>query len=59
VRLLSRRTRRPAEIVERARDLGDVLRDHVRFEERVVFPFLEAALSSRELEALARLLGDE
>jgi hemerythrin-like domain-containing protein len=59
VRVLSRRTRRPDEIVERAHDLGDVLHDHVRFEERVVFPFLEESMSSSELAALARRLGDD
>lgn len=56
VRLLSRRTRRPAEIAERARDLGDVLHDHLRFEARVVFPFLEETLSSHELEALCAVV---
>jgi hemerythrin-like domain-containing protein len=45
--------------VERVHDLGAVLRDHVRFEERVVFPFLEEGLSRRELDALARRLDVE
>lgn len=59
VGLLSGRTRRRGEIVDRARDLGDLLHDHVRFEERVVFPFLEESLSHRELDAIARGLGDD
>jgi hemerythrin-like domain-containing protein len=56
VRLLRERARGGADRVERVHDLGDVLNDHVRFEDRVVFPFLEEVLSRRELDAVARRL---
>jgi hemerythrin-like domain-containing protein len=38
--------------IERIHELGDLLHDHVRFEERELFPAAEAALDP---EALARL----
>jgi hemerythrin-like domain-containing protein len=37
---------------ERVRELGDLLREHVRVEERELFPAVEAALSDEELEEL-------
>ncbi len=48
--------------VEDLRALGDLLHDHVRHEERVLFPRIEAALDEQQLaELAARLLaaGDE
>jgi hypothetical protein len=45
---------RPA--VEAARELGRILADHVRFEERTVFPHLERTLPADRLAAIdARL----
>ncbi len=38
---------------------GDALTDHVRLEERQLFPLIEAALPDAELERLVALLGDE
>ena len=37
---------------ERVRELGDLLREHVRVEERELFPAVEAALSGDELQEL-------
>ena len=37
-----------------ARTLGEMLNDHVRFEERQLFPLLEDRLPAQELEALGR-----
>ena len=37
---------------ERLRTLGDLLREHVRVEERELFPAIEAALTEQELEEL-------
>jgi hemerythrin-like domain-containing protein len=59
VRLLHAHARKLDHRVERVSRLGDVLHDHVRFEERIVFPFLEEALSRQQLEALARRLDDQ
>jgi hemerythrin-like domain-containing protein len=39
-----------------ANRLGDELRDHVRFEERELFPLLEQQLTEAELDALGRAL---
>lgn len=39
--------------LEEARDLGRALHDHVRFEERVVFPAIEDALDDEDLNRLA------
>jgi hemerythrin-like domain-containing protein len=39
--------------VESLHELGDLLRCHIRHEERVLFPLIEAALPRRELAALA------
>jgi hemerythrin-like domain-containing protein len=38
-----------------ARQLGQLLEDHVRFEERELFPLVEAALDSKALSQLALL----
>lgn len=38
------------------RDLGKLLRDHVRHEERTLFPRIEAALDSNELRRLGEAL---
>jgi hemerythrin-like domain-containing protein len=40
--------------VEEVRELGVRLDDHVRHEERVLFPAIEAALSAEQLERLGR-----
>jgi hemerythrin-like domain-containing protein len=42
--------------VEALNELGDLLRDHVRFEERELFPLVEDALSPDALDALGRAL---
>jgi hemerythrin-like domain-containing protein len=39
------------------RDLGALIREHVRFEERTLFPLIEQALSQAELEAVATALA--
>ncbi len=43
--------------LDSAHALGDLLHDHVRFEERVLFPLLESRLSESELEALGARLA--
>jgi hypothetical protein len=43
--------------VDAARRAGALLAAHVRFEERVVFAHLEAALPPAELAAIGRRLG--
>jgi hemerythrin-like domain-containing protein len=40
------------------RELGERLAQHIRHEERVLFPAIEAALSHAELSELARALED-
>jgi len=45
-----------AETVSSLRELGTLLDDHVRHEERVLFPRIEQALPSGELENLARAM---
>jgi hemerythrin-like domain-containing protein len=45
-------SREPA--LEQVRELGTLLHDHVRFEERELFPMVEGALSTESLGALAR-----
>jgi hemerythrin-like domain-containing protein len=42
--------------VDALHELGVLLRDHVRHEERVLFPRIEAALADAELEALGAAL---
>jgi len=39
--------------LEEARELGTLLHDHVRFEERELFPAAESALDAADLERLA------
>jgi hypothetical protein len=39
--------------IEQARELGRLLHDHVRFEERELFPLIEAALDAAGLAELA------
>lgn len=41
------------DLVEAAHRLGQCLHDHVRYEERTVFPILERRLDSQELKRLA------
>lgn len=43
--------------VEDLRELGERLDAHVRHEERVLFPAIEAALSAQQLESLGRALA--
>ena len=40
--------------VDDAHALGELLNDHVRFEERELFEFLEARLTQAELDRLGR-----
>lgn len=42
--------------LEEARDLGTLLHDHVRFEERQLFPLVEEALDGTGLSRLARAI---
>jgi hypothetical protein len=44
--------------VDAARDLGERLNAHVRFEERELFTHLEAALDTTELERLGRAVAE-
>lgn len=44
--------------VESARELGTLLHDHVRFEERVLFPMLEDRLTEGQLAALGAALAE-
>jgi len=39
-----------------AREIGQALHDHIRFEERVLFPAIEAALAGPRLVELGRIL---
>lgn len=43
--------------LEEARALGDLLHDHVRFEERQLFPAAEAALDAESLDRLAKAIA--
>lgn len=43
--------------LETTRELGEILHDHVRFEERVLFPALERRLTPAQLDALGRALA--
>lgn len=44
--------------LEALRELGGLLADHVRLEERQLFPLIETALPAAELELLAAELAD-
>lgn len=44
--------------VEQLNDLGELLGDHVRHEERVLFPMIEERLSPGRLEALAQRIDE-
>ncbi|MGN6586641.1 MAG: hemerythrin domain-containing protein [Solirubrobacterales bacterium] len=50
---------RAAEVasLEELRDLGQLLDDHVRFEERELFPMIERALAPEDLGRLAIAIG--
>ena len=54
VNLVSSDLEPPTEFVA---ELADVLRNHVRWEEREVFESLQATLSTQELEDLAKITG--
>ena len=43
---------------EEIRELGSLLYDHIRKEERILFPMIEAALPEAKLQKLAPLLYD-
>ena len=45
--------------VEAARQLGEQLTDHVRFEERTLFEILERRLGREELEALGAAIDEQ
>jgi iron-sulfur cluster repair protein YtfE (RIC family) len=49
----------PRPAPERLHELGERLRAHIRHEERVVFPLIEAALPDDELVALAAAVARE
>ena len=52
---IRRRAERVTDLVE-ANTLGDLLHDHVRFEERELFGILEKALSADELARVGQAL---
>lgn len=43
--------------LETARELGEIVHDHVRFEERVLFPALERRLTPAQLDAVGGALA--
>jgi hemerythrin-like domain-containing protein len=47
----------PAPSCDDLQALGDRLNEHIRHEERVLFPLIEASMSTDELVALAAVLG--
>ena len=48
----------PEPPLHRLRELGELLHDHVRHEERILFPLIEQALPEPELAAVAAALGE-
>jgi hemerythrin-like domain-containing protein len=56
VRDLVRATEEQRQVM--AREIGQALHDHIRFEERVLFPAIEAALEGPRLVELGRALAD-
>jgi iron-sulfur cluster repair protein YtfE (RIC family) len=48
----------PEPPLHRLRELGELLHDHIRHEERILFPLIEEALPEPELAALAAALGE-
>ena len=48
----------PEPPLHQLRELGELLHEHVRHEERILFPLIEEALPEQELAALAAALGD-
>ena len=47
-----------ATTLEEAQELGRLLHDHVRFEERQLFPMIERALSDDQLDRLGAALQE-
>ena len=45
--------------IEDLRDLGDALYEHIRFEEREVFPLAQELLTSEQLDAIYTQSGDD
>lgn len=54
IRKFARAIRRGCVIPRHARKLGVLLHDHVRWEERIYFPEIEASASSEQLEQLSK-----
>ena len=50
---------RKKEDAKRLSTLADMVDDHVRYEERILFPHLETVLSGEQLEAIGSRLSDE
>lgn len=46
------------DIVEKAKQFGVLINDHIRFEERILFPWLQANLTQTELESIGSSLDD-
>ena len=46
-------------VLEQIRIFGELLNDHIRFEERELFPVIEQSLSSEQLEAISIYLHRE
>jgi hemerythrin-like domain-containing protein len=44
---------------EKLREIGQTLADHVRFEERELFPLIEDSLTPGQLDDLGKLVADE
>ena len=46
------------DIVEKAKRFGILINDHIRFEERILFPWLQENLTQAELESIGSSLDD-
>ena len=46
------------EIVEKAKRFGSLINDHIRFEERILFPWLQENLTLAELKKIGTSLND-
>ncbi len=58
LRVMVRRARRGDASLEELQRCGDEISDHIRFEERELFPMIEAALTTADLAALGRELDE-
>lgn len=57
--LITELRNRKTGLEDRLREFGESLNIHIRFEERVLFPFVENAAGKEELEKIGRFLHDQ